>query len=112
MTPKPFGPRYPRRRTDILKSQILGVSVRAAEKSPRQVRLTAARRGLLEAIAAGKVRFYPSSGWKVDGKAVNAGVREVVAAGWAHEFLRDSKRMVGLTHAGEAALGVDGSESA
>lgn len=105
------GPRYPSRRYDPLRGAVLGVSVRRAEAAePKQVELTDNRRGLLEAIAAGRVRYYPSAGWKVAGKTVNAAVREAVAAGWAKERLEGAlpiRRTIALTDLGRAALGED-----
>jgi hypothetical protein len=106
---RPFGRS---RRADILRGAQLGVSVRRAETAPRALKLTDVRRGLLEAIAAGKVRHYPSSGWKSDGRAVSGIVRECVGAGWAHEWVDDGRLQIGLTPLGEQAIGREGSESA
>jgi hypothetical protein len=109
MSPKPrFGPR----RSGLLKGQVLGVSVRRAEQPPRQLTLTATRRGLLEAIAAGKCRWHPSRGWMCAGKAVNADIRDLVAAQWARERVADGRPQIALTSTGEAAIGREGSETA
>lgn len=88
----------------------LGVSVRVAEadKPRKALLMTANRRGLLEAVAAGRVRYWPSSGWKCGGKAVNAVVRECVQAGWLKERLEGSapiRRVVEVTDEGRKALG-------
>lgn len=109
MTPAFGGPRYPSRRYDRLRgAQLAPVAVRRAEAGePRALPLTAVRRGLLEAIGAGKVRYWPSAGWKCSGKAVNATVRDCVAAGWATEALTGDRRTISLTDAGRAALGLD-----
>lgn len=102
------GRRYGRsRRADLLRRAQLGVSVRRAEAAkPVPTTLTATRRGCLEAIHARKVRYYPSSGWKASGKAVNAAVRDCVNAGWAHEWVDDGHLHIGLTALGETAIGV------
>lgn len=105
-------PRFPKRRADLLKGQVLGVSVRRAETAPRQLTLTATRRGLLEAIGDDKVKYHPSSGWRCDGKTVNADARDCVRAGWAHEWIADGRPHIGLTAAGEKAIGREGGESA
>lgn len=100
MNGKPYG----RRRADILRQQVLGVSVRAAERAPRQLRLTEVRRSLLEAVAAGKIRYY-SSGWRSPNGGVSALVRECVSAGWCHEWIADGRPQIGLTTEGEKAIG-------
>ncbi|HEX8024724.1 MAG TPA: hypothetical protein VF484_00830 [Candidatus Limnocylindrales bacterium] len=107
--PRP-GPRYPSRRFDPLRGAQLGVSVRRAEAEPKELELTPYRRGLLEAVKLGRVRYYPSSGWRCSGKAVNAVVRECVAAGWLKESLEGSlpiRRTIALTDLGRAALGTE-----
>lgn len=111
--PRP-GPRYPSRarRADILRGAQLGVSVRRAEadRPVKPLPLTAVRRGLLEAIDAGKVKYHWSSGWRCDGKTVNDLVRQVVGAGWASERLTGAmpiERQIALTDTGRAALGLD-----
>jgi hypothetical protein len=107
----PPGPRYPARsrRNDILRGAQLGVSVRRAEAAkPVPMALTATRRGLLEAVAAGKVKYHWSSGWRCGGKTVNDLVRQVVAAGWAKERLNGAppiERRIALTAEGEKAIG-------
>lgn len=106
MSPRPF--RRGSRRADILRGAQLGVSVRRAEAgTPRELKLTPTRRGLLEAVAAGKVRHYPSSGWKSDGRAVSGVVRECAAAGWLHEWVDNGRLQIGLTDAGLQAIGAD-----
>jgi len=105
-----FGHPYGRkRRYDRLRgAQLAPVAVRRAEAGrPMAVRLTPARRGCLEAIAAGKVRYYPSTGWKAAGKAVNAVVRDCVGAGWAVESLDGDRLTIALTDAGRTAIGAD-----
>jgi hypothetical protein len=104
-------PRYPKRRTDVLKGQVLGVSVRRAEAAKAvPMALTPTRRGLLEAVAADHkpplVRWFPSSGWRCNGRAVNAEVRDCCKAGWATEALDGDRRTIALTDAGRAAIGV------
>lgn len=95
-----------KRRADVLRGSQLGVRVRTAEAGkPVETKLTPTRRGCLEAIAAGRVKWYPSAGWKCDGKAVNAAVRDCVAAGWAAETLDGDRRAISLTDAGRAAIG-------
>lgn len=109
MSPKPrFGPR----RSGLLRGQVLGVSVRRAEQPPRQLTLTATRRGLLEAIADGHVKWHPSRGWMCAGKSVNALVRDVRGAQWAREWVADGRPQIALTPTGEAAIGREGSETA
>lgn len=109
MTGRPFGSRYggAKRRADVLRGSQLAPRVRAAEASatPKPLPLTAVRRGCLEAIAAGKVKHYPSGGWRCDGKGVNAVVRDCVAAGWAREWVADGRLHVELNDAGRAAIG-------
>jgi hypothetical protein len=107
--PNPFGSRYGRpKRGDMLRGSVLGVRVRAAETTPEAIPLTAPRRGLLEAVAAGNVRHYPSSGWKVKGgTAVNDLVRRCVAAGWVREWVADGRLHVELTDLGRKAIGED-----
>lgn len=103
-----FGPRYPsRRRADILRNAQLGVRVRTAEAQTVRIDLTDTRRGCLQAIAAGKVKHYPTGGWKCDGKARNAVVRECVAAGWAREWVADGRLHVELTDLGRKAIGAE-----
>lgn len=107
--PRP-GPRYGPRRYDPLRGAQLGVSVRRTEAEPVPTALTDNRRGLLEAVHAGRVRYYPSSGWRCAGKAVNAVVRECVAAGWAKDRLEGAlpiRRTIALTELGLAAIGVE-----
>lgn len=107
--PNPFGSRYggAKRRADVLRGSQLAPRVRAAEASRpvKPIPMTAVRRGLLEAVTAGKVRYFPSSGWKCDGRAVNAAVRDCVGAGWAIEALDGDRRTIALTEAGRAAIG-------
>lgn len=102
------GPRYPSRRYNPLRGAVLGVSVRRAEAEPKQLELTENRRGLLEAVKLGRVRYYPSSGWKCGGQTRNAVVRECVAAGWLKESLEGSlpiRRTIALTDLGRKAIG-------
>jgi hypothetical protein len=109
MSPPP-GPRYGsgRRRADLLRGQVLGVSVRRAEAAkPVPLKLTPTRRGLLEAVHAGQVKWFPSAGWRCDGKAVNADVRDCCRAGWTAEALDGDRRTIALTDAGHAAIGVE-----
>lgn len=103
--PSPFGPPYRARRYDRLRGAQIGVSVRRAEQAPTKLGMTRTRRGCLEAIEAGRVRWYPSTGWKAAGKAVNAVVRDVVSAGWAVESLDGDRRTIALTDAGRTAIG-------
>lgn len=108
--PRP-GPRYPARsrRADVLRGQVLGVSVRRAEqdKPVQPLKLTPTRRGLLEAIGAGVVKYYPFAGWRCSGKGVAAIVRDCVSAGWAVESLDGDRRRIELTDSGRTALGLD-----
>lgn len=114
MPRNPHTGRFRSGRYNPLKSAVLGVSVRRAERAPIVLRLSPTRRGCLEAIHSGAVRYYPSSGWKCDGKAINSLVRECVAAGWAAEHRDDTKsgRRIELTDAGRKAIGVEGDEAA
>lgn len=109
MSPAFGGPRYTgKRRADVLRGQVLGIRVRGAEAGkPVKLKMTASRRGLLEAIAAGVVRWYPSYGWKSDGKGAAALVRDCVSAGWATEALDGDRRTIALTEAGRKAAGFD-----
>lgn len=105
--PSPFGSPYRARRLNRLRgAQLAPVRVRRAEAGqPIALAPTPTRRGCLEAIAAGKVRWFPSAGWRCAGKAVNAVVRDVVSAGWAVESLDGDRRTIALTNAGRAVIG-------
>lgn len=109
--PNPFGSRYggAKRRADVLRGSQLAPLVRAAEASatPKPHVLTVVRRRALEAIDAGKVRWYPSSGWKAEGRAVNAVIREVVSSGWATEAIEGDRRTIELTPLGRKAIGAE-----
>lgn len=108
MSPKP-GPRYGPRRYDPLRGAQLGVSIRRTETEPVPTTLTDNRRGLLEAVHAGRVRYVASQGWRCGGKTVNGVVRECIAAGWAVHASGTSpgQRALALTTLGRKAIGAD-----
>lgn len=88
----------------------LGVSIRRPDGGYAEVKLTPTRIGCLKAIEAGKVRYYPSAGWKCEGRAINALIRDCVRAGWAKESLQGAQpivRVIALTDAGRKAIGLD-----
>lgn len=110
--PNPFGSRYggAKRRADVLRGSQLAPLVRAAEASatPKPLVLTSVRRGCLEAIAAGVMKWYPTTAqWRSGGKARSAVVHDVCAAGWAHQTITGDHRLIELTDLGRAALGLD-----
>lgn len=109
--PRP-GPRYParNRRGDVLRGQVLGVSVRRAEqdKPVQPLRLTPTRRGFLEAVEAGQVKWYPTSAqWRSGGQARSLLVRECSQAGWVVEHIDGDRRRIELTDEGRKAIGSD-----
>ena len=95
-----------RQRHDRYRNAVLGVSVRRADTAkPETVALTASRRGLLEAVAAGKVRYVASSGWRCGQKTVNAVVQDCVRGGWVTASTAMDAETIALTDAGRAAIG-------
>lgn len=108
--PRP-GPRYParNRRADVLRGQVLGVSVRRPDQNKpiSALRLTPTRRGLLEAIAAGKVRYVASYGWRCGSQTVNALVQDCVRGGWVTASTAMGAEAITLTDAGRTAIGAE-----
>lgn len=107
--PRP-GPRYPSRRYDPLRGAQLAPLKRTGEASTaaKPLPLTANRRGLLEAVKAGRVHYQASHGWRCAGKTVNGVLRECVVAGWLKESLEGAlpiRRTIALTEAGRTAIG-------
>lgn len=105
------GPRYParNRRADVLRGQVLGVSVRRAEqdKPVRPLKLAPTRRGLLEAIGAGKVRYVASYGWRCGSQTVNGVVQDCVRGGWVTASTVMGAETIALTDEGRKAIGLD-----
>lgn len=71
---------------------------------PAELYPTPHRRYVLGQVHAGNVRWYPRTGWRLDGAMCNAVIRDMVRAGWLVEAGDAAKRTVSLTDAGRKHL--------
>jgi hypothetical protein len=103
----PFGSRYSAKAYRPYRGAQLAPAVRTGTRQPVALKLTATRRGLLEAIAAGRVRYVASTGWKCERKTVNALVQDCVRGGWVTATTAMDFQAIALTDAGREAIGLD-----
>lgn len=107
MSPRNFGGPYPSKAYRPYRGAQLAPAVRTGERKPAEVTLTPTRRGLLEAVAAGKVRYRASKGWVCDNRAVNAVVTDCIRAGWIAASTAMDATSIALTESGRKAIGLD-----
>ena len=109
MSPRNFGGPYPSKVYRPYRGAQLAPAVRTGERKPAEVTLTPTRRGLLEAVAADKVRYSDSRGWVCERRVVNAVMQDCARAGWVAVKLFNvpPRRRAKLTDLGRKAIGID-----
>lgn len=85
-------------------AQIAPIRVRRENPIMSDLQPTAHRIYVLGQVAASKVRWYPRTGWRLDGAMCNAAIRDMVRAGWLTESGDAAHRQLALTDAGRAHL--------
>lgn len=55
-----------------------------------------------------KIRWYPRTGWRMDGQLCNAVVHEMIQARWLKVVVEDGKRTLKLDEVGEQLMGGGG----
>lgn len=85
-------------------AQIAPIRVRRENPQPIDLPPTAHRRYVLGQVDAGKVRWYPRTGWRLDGSMCNAVIRDMVRAGWLTEAGDAAHRTLTVTDAGRGHL--------
>lgn len=59
---------------------------------------------LKQVQVGGKVRWYPATGWRMDGGLCNALVRDLVLAKWVDEVIDGERRILVLAERGEQII--------